>query len=83
MPAWIPNQPKIKEIVMKNTKEAALKELTAEEIDHVNGGINGYEGAGAIMAVIGFGSLFNPIGPITAGIAIGSAGGAGDIAIFC
>lgn len=83
MPAWIPNQPKIKEIVMKNTKEAALKELTAEEIDQVNGGINGYEGAGAIMAVIGFGSLFTPIGPITAGIAIGSAGGAGDIAIFC
>ena len=60
---------------MKNTKEAALKELTAEEIDQVNGGINGYEGAGAIMAVVGFGSLFTPIGPIMAGIVIGSAGG--------
>lgn len=38
-------------------------------------GMNGYEGAGAIMATVGFGSIFTPIGPITAGIAIGSVAG--------
>ena len=50
-------------------------ELLDSEISSVSGGISGYEGAGSIMAVVAFGSLFTPIGPITAGIAIGAAGG--------
>ena len=57
-----------------------MRDLTPEQIEEVSGGadsISGYEGAGAIMAVVGFGSLFTPIGPITAGIAIGAAGGLG------
>lgn len=58
-------------------------ELTREQVDQVSGGqgftgygdINGYEAAGLIMAVVGFGSLFTPIGPITAGLALGSTSG--------
>ncbi len=56
-----------------------MRELTMQELSLVSGGgddrISGYEGAGAIMAVVGFGSLFTPIGPITAGIAIGAVAG--------
>ena len=52
-----------------------MRELNVKEIKKVSGGINGYEGAGAVMAVVGFGSLFTPIGIITGGIAIGAAGG--------
>lgn len=56
-----------------------VRELSGTEIDAVGGGFNlnisGYDGAAAIMGTVGFASLFTPIGPITAGIAIGSAGG--------
>jgi hypothetical protein len=62
-----------KEIIM------SINVMTFDEINEVSGAraLNGYDGAGAIMGVVGFGSLFTPIGPITAGIAIGSAGGLG------
>ncbi|WP_018983652.1 hypothetical protein [Salinimonas chungwhensis] len=49
--------------------------MNENETAGVGGGISGYEGAGAVMAVVGFGSLFTPIGIITGGIAIGAAGG--------
>jgi hypothetical protein len=53
-----------------------MRELNVNELQEVNGGdINGFEGAGAVMAVVGFGSLFTPIGIITGGIALGAAGG--------
>ena len=57
-----------------------MRQLTAMEVEQVAGGrdfprISGYEGAGAIMAVVGFGALFTPIGPVVATIAIASAGG--------
>lgn len=52
-----------------------MRELITEEVNEVSGGISGYEGAGAVMAVVGFGALFTPIGAITAGIAIGASGG--------
>ncbi|ASP46534.1 hypothetical protein [Cognaticolwellia beringensis] len=52
-----------------------MRELNVNEIKEVGGGINGYEGAGSIMAIVGFGSLFTPIGIITGGIALGAAGG--------
>jgi len=56
-----------------------MRELNVNEMKEVNGGtdddISGFEGAGAIMAVVGFGSLFTPIGIVTGGIAIGSAAG--------
>ena len=56
-----------------------MRQLTTSECRQVTGGydlvISGYAGAGAIMAVVGFGSLFTPIGPITGGIAIGAVSG--------
>lgn len=52
-----------------------MRELTAEEIESVGGGISGYEGAGAVMGVVAFGAMFTPIGPVMAGIAIGAVGG--------
>jgi len=56
-----------------------LRELSPAEIDAVGGGfqltLSGFDGAAAIMATVGFGSLFTPIGPITGGIALGAAGG--------
>ncbi|MBL4942291.1 MAG: hypothetical protein JKY81_11590 [Colwellia sp.] len=54
-----------------------MRELNVNEMEQVNGGsdINGFEGAGAIMAVVAFGSLFTPIGWALGGIAIGAAGG--------
>ncbi len=53
-----------------------MRTLTTAESEQVTGGqISGYQAAGAIMAVTAFGSLFTPIGPVTAGIAIGSTGG--------
>jgi hypothetical protein len=53
------------------------REMSEQDIDMVSGGyyLSGYDGAGAIMATVGFGSLFTPIGPITAGIALGSTAG--------
>lgn len=54
-----------------------MRELSEAEVAEVSGGgrISGYEGAGAIIATVGLGSLFTPIGPITGVIAVGSAGG--------
>ena len=54
-----------------------MKQLTPEQIKEVSGGAgySDYEGAGAIMAVSGFGSLFAPIGSIAARIAIRSTVG--------
>lgn len=76
----------IEDLVMKNkiqgsisefgSGKAELVELVDSEIAQVSGGgSSGFSGAAAIMAVVGFGSLFTPIGPITAGIAIGSSFG--------
>lgn len=54
-----------------------MRELTANECEQVTGGfaLSGYDGATAIIAATTLGSLFSPIGPITGGIAIGSAAG--------
>jgi hypothetical protein len=76
----------IEDLVMKNkiqgsisefgSGKAELVELVDSEIAQVSGGgRSGFDAALAIMAVVAFGSLFTPIGPITAGIAIGSSGG--------
>lgn len=56
-------------------REFTLEELSDSQIEAVSGGLTGYEAAGAIMAVVAFGSLFTPIGVITGGIALGSAAG--------
>ena len=68
-----------------------MRELTSNEVIEVAGGreyprINGFTGAGAIMAVVGLGALFTPIGPVVGAIALGSAGGlagAQAIADYC
>ncbi|WP_218352498.1 hypothetical protein [Alteromonas lipotrueiana] len=62
---------------IQEKEDTDKEELNYSEIEQTSGGINisGYEGAGAVMAVVGFGSLFTPIGIITGGIAIGAAGG--------
>ena len=68
-----------------------MRELTDGEVGQVAGGrdypaISGYVGAGAIMAVVGFGVAFTPIGPVVGAIALGTAGGlagAQAIADYC
>jgi len=56
-----------------------MRQLTSSEVELVSGGegISGYEGAGAILAVAGFGIAIAtaPISAVTLGIVIGSAGG--------
>lgn len=56
-----------------------MRELTVNEIDRVSGGdISGYQGAGAILAVLGAGALAaNPVGlsAIVLGIGFGAAAG--------
>jgi len=52
-----------------------MRELNINEVEQVSGGYRGFVGAGAIVSVVGFGSLFTPIGPIVAAVSIGSAGG--------
>jgi hypothetical protein len=53
-----------------------MQVLSTQEVEAASGGgYSGYEGAGAIMAVVSFCSLFTPIGPITAAIALGTTGG--------
>ena len=53
-----------------------IRELTPQELEYVCGGrVSGFGVAGSIMTVVAFGSLFTPIGPVTAGITIGAASG--------
>lgn len=58
-------------------RELTLDELSDAQIEAVSGALSGYEGALGIMAIVGFGSLFTPIGVITGGIALGSVIGLG------
>lgn len=55
-------------------------ELTREQVDQVSGGhegswISGYEGAGAIMAVLGIGAMCMALSPFTLTFGIASATG--------
>ena len=53
-----------------------IRELSPHEMEEVCGGrVSGFGIAGTIITLVGFGSLFTPIGPVTAGITIGAAGG--------
>lgn len=55
-----------------------MRELTMSEIDAVDGGqISGYEGAGAILTVLGTGAAIAtaPISGVVVGIALGAAAG--------
>lgn len=53
-----------------------MRVLNVQEVQEVSGaGTSGYEGAGAIMTVVGFGALFTPIGAVTLAIGLGAAGG--------
>lgn len=52
-----------------------MQTLSAREIEEASGGISGYEGAGVVLAVVGFGVLVGPVGAVTLGVAIGAAGG--------
>lgn len=62
-----------------STKELGLEKLSDTQIEAVSGAfsLSGFEAAGVIMGIVGFGSLFTPIGVITGGIAIGSVVGLG------
>jgi hypothetical protein len=50
-----------------------LTELSPSEIDRVSGGISGYEGAGAILTVLGAGAAIAPVGAVVIGIGLGAA----------
>ncbi|MBO1256633.1 hypothetical protein J3L16_13145 [Alteromonas sp. 5E99-2] len=54
-----------------------MRELNVGEIKEVNGGISDYEGAGAVIAVYGFGAALSvtPIGWAVGAFALGAAGG--------
>jgi hypothetical protein len=62
-------------------KEMAMRELTLEETELVTGGndkqISGYEGAGAVLVVLGTGAAIAtaPISAPVVGISLGAAGG--------
>lgn len=54
-----------------------MRELSMDEISAVDGGISGYEGAGAVLTVLGTGAAI-ATGPISApviGLALGVAAG--------
>lgn len=54
-----------------------MRELSMDEIGAVDGGISGYEGAGAILTVLGTGAAIAtaPISVPVIGLAIGAAAG--------
>jgi len=55
-----------------------MRELNMNEIETVGGGyLSGYEGAGAILAVLGTGAAIStaPLSAIVIGISLGAAGG--------
>lgn len=54
-----------------------MRQLTEGEVQNVDGGISGYEGAGAILTVLGVGAAIAtaPISGAVIGLAIGAAAG--------
>ena len=56
-----------------------MRELSTQEVELVSGGnFNGYEAAGAILAVAGTGAALAgsiALSPVVAGIVVGTAGG--------
>lgn len=55
-----------------------MRELTMDEVNAVDGGqISGYEGAGAVLTVLGTGAAIAtaPISAVVVGVALGVAAG--------
>lgn len=53
-----------------------MRELNTMEIENVSGGqISGYQGAGAVLAVLGAGAFFGTIGAPVLAVGIGVAAG--------